>query len=822
MSIYTDDTVKALYYLADGVDITSHVIADSFEVEDYLVTDQLNFGECNSSRMQLKTDEDLGLTGQKITVRYGTADESVTVGQWKVTYSSTKVNSTVTTITAYDASKEFDIDVSDWYNGLTWPQTIKTMRDSLCSYVGVSQVSTTLVNDDIQILETISPSSLNGKDMLVYLGQLNGCFPHATSSYTLDWVVLSSDIQSVPSSILLDPLACEAKDYDTAVIGGVTIEAEDGDVGGAVGSGTNHYVIAANVLCYGMTTNQMKTVASGVYSVIAGCQYYPTEISIKYNPEFPLGSYLTYNNKAFYNLGQKLSGCLDCTIEADGTEYLEDYTFETVIEQLKGKTNVIQHSVEENSAAITDVENNLSSKITQTATSLEAQIDELQNEITGTVNLYYVDEEPTLLNYPAWDFTYNIPCDNTVQISDDLHWIYNDDYYQRNLRSIAYYTDEGLTYRFMYDSSSGLFYWKVESDSEFGIAMQKISDLQVTADGLTSDVTAIETLLTQQGEQIETNTSNITQTASEISTEVSRAKGSENALSSRIKQTATGISLTVDNSSGTTSGITIGVTKEDGSTTSTSGTIELTGLVKFTDLSTSGSTTINGANITTGSISCDRLSGGTISGQKIKGCTISSGCSITDYINATTIILESSDVRTKLESNGLTILDEDVGYGAGIFSSGLWGYTVSGTSARSNGYTVDLYSGKVSKLYGLKTDTAVITVSDKRLKHDIDTLDEKYLDVLDALEPVSYRLNIDAEDALNLGFVAQDVKNAISGAGIGEDAIVREDQNGYYSLEYNAFIPILVKGYQSLKAQNEALAEEIQELKNAIAELKEE
>lgn len=42
-----------------------------------------------------------------------------------------------------------------------------------------------------------------------------------------------------------------------------------------------------------------------------------------------------------------------------------------------------------------------------------------------------------------------------------------------------------------------------------------------------------------------------------------------------------------------------------------------TGMVTFTDLETGGSTTINGSNITTGTISADRVTGGTLEGVTI-------------------------------------------------------------------------------------------------------------------------------------------------------------------------------------------------------------
>ena len=55
--------------------------------------------------------------------------------------------------------------------------------------------------------------------------------------------------------------------------------------------------------------------------------------------------------------------------------------------------------------------------------------------------------------------------------------------------------------------------------------------------------------------------------------------------------------------------------------------LDIDAIATFTNskLAEAGSTVINGANITTGSINCDRLNGGTINGQKISGSTISGG-----------------------------------------------------------------------------------------------------------------------------------------------------------------------------------------------------
>lgn len=81
-----------------------------------------------------------------------------------------------------------------------------------------------------------------------------------------------------------------------------------------------------------------------------------------------------------------------------------------------------------------------------------------------------------------------------------------------------------------------------------------------------------------------------------------------------VKQTVDGLTITVTN--GTTSST---IKLKSGSTEIASQTIQMTGLVSFTDLSTSGSTTINGENITTGTISADRIDTSTLKVEEVYG-----------------------------------------------------------------------------------------------------------------------------------------------------------------------------------------------------------
>ena len=144
--------------------------------------------------------------------------------------------------------------------------------------------------------------------------------------------------------------------------------------------------------------------------------------------------------------------------------------------------------------------------------------------------------------------------------------------------------------------------------------------------------------------------SEIKQTATEITSTVEEGyatKDTTNSLSSRISQTAKSIELTTKDNN-TSAGITIRLKNENGTEIdSKSANITMSGLVKFTDLSGSGSTTINGSNITTGTIDASKvtvknlnasnITSGTISGSKISGGTINGNNVTISNLNASNI-----------------------------------------------------------------------------------------------------------------------------------------------------------------------------------------
>lgn len=155
---------------------------------------------------------------------------------------------------------------------------------------------------------------------------------------------------------------------------------------------------------------------------------------------------------------------------------------------------------------------------------------------------------------------------------------------------------------------------------------QRITALQVTAQGLSgrisdaegniSSLTATATSLTTRITNAEGSISTLQQTATSLTSRISDAEGNISTLS----QTVNGLTLSVSNGS---SSSTIKLLANGVQLSSQS--ISFSGMVTFTDLETSGWTTINGDNITTGTIEAIDIYGCNIEGSTFRSILNSAG-----------------------------------------------------------------------------------------------------------------------------------------------------------------------------------------------------
>ena len=178
------------------------------------------------------------------------------------------------------------------------------------------------------------------------------------------------------------------------------------------------------------------------------------------------------------------------------------------------------------------------------------------------------------------------------------------------IMNYLYMLKEQLTYSL---SNLGLDNINANSFNEIaGIINQPVILRLDGVDGSLAEINVNLGTVSSQLQDAEGNISSLQQTATSLTSDISDLEGNYTSL----QQTVSGLRITASN--GTTSS-TLTLTSNGVQLSSTN--VQITGMVTFTDLSTSGRTTINGGNITTGIISAIDISSVTIDGSSISGST---------------------------------------------------------------------------------------------------------------------------------------------------------------------------------------------------------
>lgn len=314
------------------------------------------------------------------------------------------------------------------------PVTMKQFRDSFFKHFGIEQADIILVNDGMSIEKTVAvtPSSetssdteesstigesMSGKEVLSCICELNGCMGHMGRDGKFHYIYLEQEIQGLyprndlyPADNLYprDPksnrigkdlyITAEYEDFLVKTINKLQIREQKNDIGVIVGTGDNAYVIEDNFLVYGKGTKELKGIAKNILSKIRGIVYRPFTADCKGNPCLEVGDAVRlptrYELIESYILKRTLKGiqALRDDLEADGEEYRTNGAngIQKSILKLKGKSNVLERTIEKTQSTITDVEKGLQSQITQTATEIRTEVknttDGLSSRITQNAN----------------------------------------------------------------------------------------------------------------------------------------------------------------------------------------------------------------------------------------------------------------------------------------------------------------------------------------------------------------------------------------------------------------------------------------------------
>ena len=530
-------------FTGEWLTVTQDVVTDS---EGYLLTQNGQY---------LLTED-----GFKIKLKNEQIDEaSATYGRFRVHSDKPSNDRRWRDLTCYDIMYDIlNADVISWYNGLTFPMTLKNLRDSFFTYLGITQETTTLINDNFVTPGGFSVSgSLSGKTVIESICELNGVFGQITGDGKFQYVSLSS-----PPTLTLDYYVDGTgsyEDYVTEAVTGINAKGTTDDVGTIVGTSTNLYIINGNPLIYGTEGTQALTTAlNTLLQHIMSVQYRPFGVTTYGNPMLPLGTKLTINTKnqiiVSYVVNKKLTGIqsLKDKLSATGEKHQPTAVNspKTEITRTKGKVHELEVTVDGLTSRVTATETNLSnnysttnqmnSAIQQSATDIttqvsnnyvtqaayNAEVQNLQDQIDGRIEYWDGNVVPTLNNAPA--NTWTTDASKSSHVGD----LYR---YHHGTPEVVDY------YRFDKDTSTtpATYSWVALGASQVDEALRLAEEANDKADAAQAQLDALQQSVeddyytkTQTDSQISQSASSITSAVSATYETKSNATSNYNSLDS--------------------------------------------------------------------------------------------------------------------------------------------------------------------------------------------------------------------------------------------------------------------------------------------------
>lgn len=403
----------------NGVTIGNDSIANEAMTFEEMICENssIKFGSCNASSFSVEVkDTEHTFKNETLSATMTTGDFTRNIGKFKV-YSDNKTDDkTRRKIVAYDAIYEAkNKDVADWYLGLVFPMTLKAFRDSFFVYLGITQVDVALVNDDMTVEKTLSPTTMSALTVMEAICEINACFGHINSDGEFEYINLfermgkAKDDAFSPYSIEYKMGSLKYEEFRCKHITQVTIRQEDNDIGCTVGEDGNTYVIQGNFLCYGKVESELAPIAENFMSEAYFYEYTPASVSTRGRPYMELGDFVKAvaqngDTVVFPILRRSMSGIIALMdkYESKGTERFDEkkYTLSEQVQQIKGKSNVLTRTIEETKSEIKELDNNIKnnySTTTDTKSLIDASAKDIKLEISDETDKklqdYYTSEQ---------------------------------------------------------------------------------------------------------------------------------------------------------------------------------------------------------------------------------------------------------------------------------------------------------------------------------------------------------------------------------------------------------------------------------------------
>lgn len=413
---------------------------EAFEMNESLCSEsELKFGRCETNSVKITVrGMPRSIKDEKIRIYEvidGDVDNPFQYGIYKVYSDVPTADRTKRQITAYDAMYDIlNADMKSWYASLSFPMTLKAFRDSFFTYLGIEQVETTLVNDEMVVNKTLvatqtdsestitEESAISGKLIIEAICEINGCFGNINRDGKFDYVILKSIISPLypandlyPSNDLFPRdtntesmsghyITFDYEDFKSKAITQLEIRTAEYSAGITAGENGNNYAITGNFLVSDKSKDELSIVAENTLSIIKKATYTPIKSSTCVgNPCLELGDPIRFNTSreiiVSYILQRTLKGiqCKRDSIVSKGTEThsAKINSIKETLSNLSGRTNKLERTADRTLSELSDLDKSTTARLEQTAEQIRTEVSnslgDVKSNITQTANSIELD-----------------------------------------------------------------------------------------------------------------------------------------------------------------------------------------------------------------------------------------------------------------------------------------------------------------------------------------------------------------------------------------------------------------------------------------------
>lgn len=597
----------------------------------------------------------------QIGVKVGAAFQYVTVGVFKGERPD-KVRGKLIDFTAYDRMQKFEVSASDFIENMTFPVTLGAVFSSICAAVGVEPITTTFTNSTKNFtFNPFSTSDYTAREVLAWIAEAAGCYARVNADGKVELNTFTTNSYKI---LKTDRFEMSESEFETPVIGKLECYTSYGDQLVTAGTGTNTYVISDNPFLYIENDTEISALQPYVNAIFAKASlfpaYSPIAVRAEWYPEIKCGDIITVVNdydevktlpifsqtikwngfgKVEYEstggLVREIEPVQQRELEAIKKSMLRDTDLSTAVESYlntqEGKASITSavkgKFVEVSSGSTITTTTAIEQLIQKTEKGIESKISLSASYGSGTIGsnvralltlFANADSSSIRLSANALDLTATETAGSTSEVSagtwSNTPWHFGDDIpitpeeaYDFTLTSDGYYTSQnaGVANSYAYGGFKFTFTKPTqvkfrcisygEIDYDYGI----MSNLDTS---LSSDNTADSTGVYHsfKGESSATpQTFTMTIPAGNHYVSFKYIKDRSNDINGDYFKVKC---FTTTQSRGKAT-----ISLKSGNVQISSADINFNGLVTFTDLSTSGATTIDGGNVTTDNLYVNKV-----------------------------------------------------------------------------------------------------------------------------------------------------------------------------------------------------------------------